>query len=117
MKHLSHRFKLGRTSKHRIALRYNLARSLILHGKIVTTEAKAKFLSPMVEKLVTLAKKKDLESYRYILSSLRGDEVSSQKLVSEYANKFKDRNGGYLKTVKIGSRIGDSAAKSLVFFT
>ena len=113
MKHQAKRYKLGRDTKHRASLWYNLTRSLILHGKIVTTNAKAKSVVHLVDKLISLGKSADLNAYRKILSSMRADEVAAKKII-EYSNKFQDKNGGYTRIVKIGQREGDSAHLSCI---
>lgn len=113
MKHQAKRYKLGRTSKHRTALWYNLVRSLVLHGKIVTTHAKAKSIIPIADKLITTASEENLANYRIILSRMRGDEVTTKKIF-EYGKQFKEKPGGYFRIVKIGQRKGDSAHQSCV---
>jgi|AutmiccBRH37_all_1029493.scaffolds.fasta_scaffold51356_1 large subunit ribosomal protein L17 len=115
MKHQAKRYKLGRTTNHRASLWYNLVRSLALHGRIVTTDAKAKSMIPIAEKLVTLAKDESLSAYRSLIAQMRGDETAAKKL-REYGEKFKDRNGGYISIVKIGQRKGDAAHQSCVMF-
>jgi large subunit ribosomal protein L17 len=113
MKHQAKRYKLGRTSKHRIALRYNLVRSLVLNGKIVTTHAKAKSIIPIADKLITTAGEESLANYRFVLSKMRGDEVTTKKIF-EYGKQFKEKPGGYCRIIKIGQRKGDSAHQSCV---
>lgn len=108
MKHQVKHFKLGRDSKHRTALRYNLIRSVILHKKINTTLAKAKCVQPILEKLVTKAKVSTLEVRRYLLAFFRNDEITVKRLF-EISAQLKDVNGGYSKIVKLGQRKGDSA--------
>jgi large subunit ribosomal protein L17 len=93
----------------------NLANSLIKAERIETTLPKAKELKPYVEKMVTLAKKGDLNSRRLAISTLRDDEVVS-KLFSALAERFKDRNGGYTRIMKYGFRTGDSAPMALIEF-
>ena len=115
MKHQAKRYKLGRDTKHRASLQYNLARSLFLHDQIVTTNAKAKFIVSFVDKLISLGKSSQLSAYRKILASMRLDEVAAKKVI-EYSNKFKDRNGGYVRIVKLGQRNGDSAHISCIKF-
>lgn len=115
MKHQAQRYKLGRGTNHRAALWYNLVRSLMLHGKIVTTHAKAKSIVPLADKLVRIAREDDLTSYRKILAAMRGDEIVAKKVL-DYGKKFKDRNGGYLSIVRVGQRKGDSAEQSCIMF-
>jgi large subunit ribosomal protein L17 len=100
--------KLGRDSAHRKALYANLAGSLIEHGRIKTTEAKAKAVRPIAEKMITLGRRGDLAARRQALAYLRSQEVVHH-LFAEVAPRFADRPGGYLRIVKLGPRFGDSA--------
>ena len=93
-----------------------LAEQLIAHGKIRTTEAKAKELRPMVEKLVTQGKKKDVSSSRMIKSRLHTDK-NVERLVSDISKKFEARSGGYTRIIKIGRRISDSAEMAIIELT
>ena len=108
--------KFGRNADHRKAMLRNMATSVILYGKIETTEAKAKDLRSVVDKMITLGKKGDLHSRRLASSYIRNvvaDEETCQtvlqKLFNEVAPKYKDRNGGYTRVVKTGTRRGDNA--------
>lgn len=107
--------KLNRTSAHRRALFANQASSLILNEQIKTTVQKAKELRPIVEKLITLAKKGDLHSRRQAFSFLY-DKQSVEKLFSAFSDRYKDRNGGYLRIVKAGFRYGDCADVAYIEF-
>jgi large subunit ribosomal protein L17 len=100
--------KLGRDSAHRKALYSNLTGSLVEHGRIKTTEAKAKAVKPIAEKMITLGRRGDLAARRQALAYLRSQEVVHQ-LFAEVAPRFADRPGGYTRIVKIGPRYGDSA--------
>jgi large subunit ribosomal protein L17 len=100
--------KLGRDSSHRKALYSNLAGALIEHGRIKTTEAKAKAVKPVAEKMITLGRRGDLAARRQALAYLRSQEVVHQ-LFAEVAPRFADRPGGYSRIVKIGPRYGDAA--------
>ncbi len=100
--------KLNRSSAQRRALYSNLAGSLITHGRIETTEAKAKAVKPIVEKLITLARGGDLHARRQALAFLRSQDVVHQ-LFAEVAPRFEGRQGGYTRIVKIGPRPGDAA--------
>jgi large subunit ribosomal protein L17 len=100
--------KLGRDSAHRKALYSNLAGSLIEHGRIKTTEAKAKAVKPIAEKMITLGRRGDLAARRQALAYLRSQEVVHH-LFAEVAPRFADRPGGYSRIVKIGPRFGDAA--------
>ena len=108
MRHQRKGKKLGRDSAHRKALYSNLAGSLIEHGRIKTTEAKAKAVKPIAEKMITLGRRGDLAARRQALAYLRSQEVVHQ-LFAEVAPRFADRPGGYSRIVKIGPRYGDAA--------
>jgi large subunit ribosomal protein L17 len=100
--------KLGRDSAHRKALYANLACSLIEHGRIKTTEAKAKAVKPFAEQMITLGKRGDLAARRQAIAELRSQDVVHQ-LFAEVAPRFSDRPGGYTRIVKLGPRYGDAA--------
>ena len=108
--------KLGRTRKVRIALMRSLARNLILHEKIVTTEAKAKSLRPFVERLVTTAKEDTVAHRRLVASRLGNDDEATKKLFGEIGPRYKDRPGGYVRIVRVGTRSGDGAMKAYIGF-
>ena len=108
MRHARTGKKLGRDSAHRRALYANLACSLIEHGRIRTTEAKAKAVKPYAEKMITLGRRGDLHARRQVLSELRSQEVVHQ-LFADVAPRMADRPGGYTRIVKIGPRAGDAA--------
>lgn len=107
--------KLGRTKNQRTALFKGLANSLILHEKITTTETKAKAVKPMIEKLVTKAKIDSIHNRRLLLKEV-GSENVVKKLLEVVGPKFKDRPGGYLRIVRIGSRLGDQAKMVSLMF-
>jgi large subunit ribosomal protein L17 len=100
--------KLGRDSAHRKALYSNLAGALIEHGRIRTTEAKAKEVRSIVEEMITLGKRGDLAAHRQAVAFLRSKSVV-HVLFSEVAPRFADRPGGYTRIVRIGPRQGDAA--------
>jgi large subunit ribosomal protein L17 len=100
--------KLGRDSAHRKALYANLASALIEHGRIKTTEAKAKEVRPIVEEMITLGKRGDVAAHRQAVAFLRSKSVA-HVLFAEIAPRFADRPGGYTRVVKIGPRQGDAA--------
>ena len=108
MKHARAGKKLGRDSAHRKALYSNLAGALLEHGRIQTTEAKAKAVKPFAEKMITLGKRGDLAARRKALSELRSPDVVSH-LFSDVAPRFAERPGGYTRIVKLGQRQGDAA--------
>ena len=108
MRHARTGKKLGRDSAHRRALYANLACSLIEHGRIKTTQAKAKAVKPYVEKMITLGRRGDLHARRQALADLRSQDVV-HKLFAEIAGRMADRPGGYTRIIKIGHRPGDAA--------
>ncbi|MFN3462824.1 MAG: 50S ribosomal protein L17 [Terricaulis sp.] len=115
MRHGSGHKKLGRTASHRQAMFANMAASLIKHEQIVTTLPKAKALRPVVERLVTLAKKGDLGSRRLVLARMR-DETQTKKLFETLAPRYKARAGGYTRVLKAGFRHGDNAPLAVIEF-
>jgi large subunit ribosomal protein L17 len=108
MKHARSGRKLGRDSSHRKALYANLAGALIEHGRIKTTEAKAKAVKPLAEQMITLGRRGDLAARRQAVSVLRSKDVV-HVLFAEVAPRFADRPGGYTRIVKLGPRQGDAA--------
>ena len=108
MRHRRSGRKLGRDASHRKALYANLAGSLIEHGRIKTTEAKAKSVKPVVEQMITLGRRGDVHARRQALAYLRSQDVV-YKLFSDVAPRFADRPGGYTRILKLGPRQGDSA--------
>ncbi len=107
--------KFGRVRNRRLALMRSLARALIIHGQIETTEAKAKALRPFIEKLITKAKNDSLATTRLIISRLDG-EREAMKLIKEIAPRYKDRNGGYTRITKISSTRDDAARMAVIAF-
>ena len=105
--------KLNRTSSHRKALLMNLANSLIKHEQIKTTLPKAKELRPYVEKLITLGKKGELSNRKQAISALHDLEVVN-KLFSDIAKRYENRNGGYIRIVRFGFRNGDAAPMAII---
>ena len=108
MRHAKTGKKLGRDSAHRKALYANLTCSLLEHGRIRTTEAKAKAVKPYAEKMITLGRRGDLHARRQALSELRSQEIV-HTLFSDVAPRMADRPGGYSRIVKLGQRQGDGA--------
>ena len=113
MRHARSGQKIGRDSAHRKALYSNLAGALIQHGRIETTEAKAKAVKPLAEKLITLGKRGDLHARRQALATLRSNDVV-YRLFSDVAPRFAERQGGYTRIVKLGPRQGDAAPMVLL---
>jgi large subunit ribosomal protein L17 len=113
MRHRNAHRKLQRTSAHRTALFRNMSAALIKHEQITTTTAKAKELRPYLEKLVTLAKKGGLSNRRLAASRLM-DDAQLAKLFDVLASRYADRHGGYVRIVKAGIRLSDSAQISII---
>ena len=110
--------KLNVTAAHRRAMFRNMSVSIIMHEQIKTTLAKARAIRPVLEKLVTKAKRgqNDLSTRRYLLSALCSDEVAVNKLLNVIAKRYEKRPGGYLRIVKAGSRFGDMAEVAYIEF-
>lgn len=115
--------KLGRTSAQRKAMLRDLATSLIVSERIETTEARAKEVRSVVEKLITLGKKGDLASRRNAAKTLRNVEILNedettqtalQKLFGEIAERYAERQGGYTRILKVGPRRGDGAESVII---
>lgn len=113
MRHGKSGRKLGRTSSHRQAMFRNMVTSLFEHERIVTTEKKAKELRPIAEKMITLAKRGDLHARRQALSYIQSKDVVA-KLFDEIQSQFADRQGGYTRIIKTGSRQGDAAPMAII---
>jgi len=108
MRHRAKGRQLSRTSTHRRAMLNNMATSLFEHGRVVTTEAKAKELRPFAEKLITLARRGDLHARRLVQRKIKDRETLS-RLFSEIGPRFAARPGGYTRILKLGHRKGDGA--------
>ena len=108
MRHRAKGRQLSRTSSHRRALLNNMATSLFEHGRVITTEAKAKELRPFAEKLITLARRGDLHARRLVERRIKDRETLS-RLFSEIGPRFAARPGGYTRILKLGHREGDGA--------
>lgn len=105
--------KLGRTSDHRKAMLRAMVTYLLENGQIKTTLTRAKEVAPVAEKMITLAKKNDLASYRQALGFITKEDVAN-KLFKEIGPKYADRNGGYTRIVRIGPRRGDAAEMAII---
>lgn len=115
MRHLKSGRKLNRTASHRKAMFANMAASLIKHEQIVTTLPKAKELRPIVERLVTLAKKGGLHRRRQAIAQIRDvDQVA--KLFEVLGPRYQERPGGYTRVLKAGFRFGDNAPRAVIEF-
>lgn len=108
MRHRNHRYRLGRVSEHRTALLRNLLVALFRHERITTTEAKAKAVRALADRMVTLAKRESLHARRQVLSMVPDPAVVG-RLFDTVAARYTDRHGGYTRILKSGRRPGDAA--------
>ncbi len=115
MRHRKAGRKFSRTASHRKAMFANMSAALIKHEQIVTTLPKAKDLRPVVEKLVTLAKRGDLHARRQAVAQVR-DEAMVKKLFEIIGPRYAERMGGYTRIMKAGFRYGDNAAVAVIEF-
>jgi len=113
MRHNKAGRRLGRKTSHRVAMFRNMVTSLLEHGKITTTDAKAKEIRVVAERMITLGKRGDLHSMRLAASVIREKSVVA-KLFSTIAPRYKERLGGYTRIIKLGIRQGDAAPVSLI---
>lgn len=113
MRHRKAGRKLGRTSSHRKAMMRNLVTSLLNHEKIITTDAKAKELRSVADKMITLGKRGSLHARRQALSFIRDRKVTD-KVFGELSPRYSEREGGYTRIIKTGNRIGDNAPLSII---
>ncbi len=117
MRHRVKTRKLSRTGSHRRALARNLITALILHERIETTVVKAKAYKPFAERLITLAKEKNLHNYRRALGLLGNDREATAKLFDVLGPRFRERPGGYTRILKLATpRLGDKAERALLEF-
>ena len=105
--------KLGKPSDQRRAMLRAMTTYLLENGQIKTTYARAKEVAPIAEKMITLAKKNNLASYRQVLSYITKEDVA-KKLFDEIGPKYADRNGGYTRVLKMGPRRGDAAEMAII---
>ena len=105
--------KLGRSSAHRKSLFRNMVTSLLDHEQIQTTDAKAKELRGVAEKMITLGKRGTLHARRQALQTIRSKDVTA-KLFSELADRYRERPGGYTRVIKLGQRAGDAAPMAII---
>ena len=113
MRHQKEGRKLGRTASHRKALLRNMVSSLLQCEKIETTDAKAKELRKVADKMITWGKRGDLHARRQSLSVISSKKIV-QKLFNDIAPRFKERQGGYTRIIKVGRRKGDNAPLSII---
>ena len=109
MRHREAGRKLGRSSSHRMSMYRNLVTDLLNHEKITTTEAKAKEIRSLAEKMITLGKGGGLHARRQALSFIMDKKVAD-KLFDDLAPRYAERSGGYTRIMKLGPRLGDGAA-------
>ena len=113
MRHRKKGRKLNRTASHRKAMFANMAAALVKHEQITTTLPKAKELRRVVDRLITLAKRGDLNSRRLAVARMR-DEKQVRKLFEVLGPRYKERNGGYTRVLKAGFRYGDNAPIAVI---
>ena len=113
MRHCNSGKRLGRNTSHRKAMMRNMVTSFFENEKISTTDARAKELRPMAEKLITLAKRGDMHARRLVSSVVR-DRKTVAKLFERIAPRYAERPGGYTRIIKLGHRLGDNAPLSLI---
>ena len=113
MRHNSAGRRLGRTTSHRTAMFRNMVTSFLEHEKITTTDAKAKELRSIAERMITLGKKGDLHATRQAAAYIRDKKIVT-KLFTTIAPRYADRPGGYTRIIKLGIRPGDNASVSVI---
>ena len=113
MRHLKRTAKLGRQFEHRNAMLANLVGSLIKHGRVTTTLAKAKAARSVAEKMVTLGKKGTIHHRRLAVARLH-QEDAAKTLFTEIAPVYKDRKGGYTRIIRLENRVGDAAQRAIL---
>lgn len=113
MRHLSRKAHLNRTASHRKALFGNLSAALFTHKRIVTTLGKAKFARRFAERMITFARRGDVASRRHVLRYVQ-DSMAVKTLFDDLGPHFKNRDGGYTRIIKLGSRRGDAAPMAMI---
>ena len=118
MRHQKRGRKFNRTASHRKAMMSNLASALILHKRIKTTDAKGKELRSFIDRLITYAKKGDLHGRRLIQKRIQGKHSKqiANILIHDIAPAYSDRNGGYIRIIKLDNRKNDNAPVSIIEF-
>ena len=106
--------KLGRDNKHRRSMLASLTKQLILNEKITTTETRAKEIKKSFDKMISYGKKNTLVSRRLALAFLHNDEACVAKIFNELVPRYKDRNGGYTRILKLKERKGDNALEVII---
>ncbi len=115
MRHAKNTKKLNRTAAHRRALASNMARSLIENERITTTLAKARYLRPYIEKIITRAGEDTVHNRREVKKKLKAKGIVN-KLFEDIGPRFSDRPGGYTRIIKLDRRLGDNAEKAIIEF-
>lgn len=113
MQHQRTNRKLGMKTAHRLSMLRNMATSLVIHERVRTTDTRAKEVRRVVERMITLGKKGDLSARRRAAQIIRGGEAVA-KLFNEIAPRYKSRNGGYTRIVRVGHRNGDNAPMVII---
>jgi len=113
MRHRARSRKFGRTSAHRFAMYRNMVTSLLEHGRVETTDAKAKEVRRIAERMITLGKRGTLHARRRALRVIRSREVAA-RVFEDLAERYRDRPGGYTRVLKLRRRVGDAAPVSLL---
>jgi large subunit ribosomal protein L17 len=113
MRHRKAGRRLGRTSSHRKALFRNMVTSLMDHERIQTTDAKAKELRGIADRMITLGKRGDLHARRQAEAVIK-DKAVTLKVFGELAERYRERPGGYTRIIKVGNRVGDAAPVSII---
>ncbi len=113
MRHRKRGRRFSRSSSHRQAMFANLAQALVKHEQIKTTLPKAKELRPVVERMITLAKRGDLHARRLLIAKTR-HEPTAAKLIDVLGPRYQDRPGGYTRVLKAGFRYGDAAPMAVI---
>jgi len=113
MRHRARSSKLGRTGAHRQAMYRNLVTSLLEHERVETTDAKAKQVRRLADRMITLGKRGTLDARRRALRVIRKREVAA-KVFEDLAERFRERPGGYTRVLKLRTRVGDAAPLSIV---
>lgn len=115
MRHQKQKTRLNRSKSHRTSLLRSLAKSLILHEKIKTTQAKAVYVRPYIERIISKAKTDTLHHRRCVIQRLGNHHAATmKKLFQEFGPRFQNRNGGYTRITKMGPRLGDRAPMVLI---
>lgn len=114
MRHRVKKPRLNVNNDHKAALIRNLVTSVILHEKVKTTNKKAKICVPIVERLISVAKKKDSMNAIREINKIVFDRNAGKKLLEELKNRYENRDSGFVRVVKLGNRNGDNAPLSLI---